>query len=397
MKQNIKKFLAVILSLSLLCGLVGCDKSEQGVSSDISDSAGNSEASDQTDQTEPEQPKKLLGRVSVEGTKFMVEGKELWINGTNTPWQHWNDFTEGMDEEFWDTEFARLVADGVNCTRIWLNCNGESIVRLTDDGKVRNINETHWEALDKLFDLADKHGIYIMPTLLSFDHFKEPVKSGQRWQGLIKSKEYSDRFAEKYVQAFCERYRDRNCIFAIDVMNEPDWVFENSECGKIPWDNISYLLGRCAAVIHENSDFLVTVGVAIIKYNSDKYQGNKVSDEYLKELTGSDSAYLDFYSTHYYNWMKEHFGFPCDKSPSEFGLAEAKPCIIGETHNDDEKEIGMTLTEKYKSVYDNGWNGIMVWMDPNEETVWYEYGLTSEATSAMAELIPEKVFPLGEG
>ncbi len=57
----------------------------------------------------------------------------------------------------------------------------------------------------------------------------------------------------------------------------------------------------------------------------------------------------------------------------------------------------MTLTEKYKSVYDNGWNGIMVWMDPNEETVWYEYGLTSEATSAMAELIPEKVFPLGEG
>ena len=158
MKKTIKKFFAVILSLSLFCGLVGCDKSEQGVSPDASDSADNSEASDQT---EPEQPKKL------------------WINGTNTPWQHWNDFTEGMDEEFWDTEFARLVADGVNCTRIWLNCNGESIVRLTDDGKVRNINETHWEALDKLFDLADKHGIYIMPTLLSFDHFKEPVKSGQ--------------------------------------------------------------------------------------------------------------------------------------------------------------------------------------------------------------------------
>lgn len=39
----------------------------------------------------------------------------------------------------------------------------------------------------------------------------------------------------------------------------------------------------------------------------------------------------------------------------------------------------------------------MVWMDPNEETVWYEYGLTSEATSEMAEFIPEKVFPLGEG
>lgn len=393
MKRTIDKILAAFLSLCLLCGLTGCGVADMSdVFSEISDSSDNSSASENT---EPEKSN-TLARVTIDGTKFMADGKELWINGTNTPWQHWNDFVEGMDETFWDTEFAKLVADGVNCTRVWVNCNGETIVRLTDDGKVRNVNETHWEALDKLFDLADKNGIYLIPTLLSFDHFKEPVKCGKRWQGLVSSKEYSDVFAEKYVKTFCERYRDRTCILGIDVMNEPDWVVENEECGKIPWDNVSYLLGKCAAVIHENSDFPVTVGVAMIKYNSDKFEGNKVSDEYLKELTGDDKAYLDFYSTHYYNYMKQYFGYPCDKSPSEFGLAEAKPCIIGETHNDDADEIGMTLTEKYKSVYDNGWNGIMVWMDPNEEQVWYEYGLTREATSAMAELIPDKVFPNGK-
>lgn len=372
-----KKIFSLILSLVLTCSLAGCSDNNVG-SSDTSDVPSAS------------------ARVTIDGTKFMVDGKELWINGVNTPWQKWNDFVAGtMDEAFWDEQLARLAADNINCTRIWVNCNGQTIVRLTEKGNVMEVNPDHWEALDKLFALAEKHKIYIMPTLLSFDHFKDPVASGKKWQSLITTKEYSDNYAEKYVKEFCERYRDCEYIFGIDIMNEPDWVFENEECGQIPWDNISYLLGKCAAVIHENSDFLVTVGVGIIKYNSDKYEGNKVADEYLKALTGNENAYLDFYSTHYYNWQRSWFGFPCDKSPEKFGIAESKPCIIGETHNDDEKASRMTLTEKYKSVYDNGWNGIMVWMEPREdENIWYEYGLTKTATNAMAEYIPGKIHPL---
>ncbi len=335
-------------------------------------------------------------RVEVKDMKFVVDGKELWINGANTPWQNWNDFNGNMDEEFWDTELKRLAEDGMNCTRIWINCNGESIVKLDKNGEITEINEEHWNDLDKLFALAQKYKIYLMPTLLSFDHFKEPVRSGRHWQALISSKETADAYAEKYVKEFCERYGDNEYIFAIDIMNEPDWVYENEECGQIEWDKLSYFFGKCAQVIHENSDILVTVGMGIIKYNSDKYEGNKVSDEYLYELTGSDKAYLDFYSTHYYNWQKPWFGFPCDKSPEEFGLDGTKPCLIGETHNDDEAEIGMTLSEKYQSVYDNGWCGIMVWMDPSkDENVWHEYGLTEKATNYMAEYIPEKVHPLG--
>ena len=31
-------------------------------------------------------------KVSISDGKFNVDGKELWINGANTPWQNWNDF-----------------------------------------------------------------------------------------------------------------------------------------------------------------------------------------------------------------------------------------------------------------------------------------------------------------
>jgi len=333
-------------------------------------------------------------RVSVKDTDFIVNDKPFWINGANTPWQHWNDFEGNMDETFWDNEFAKFAEDNINCTRIWINCNGEGAVKLDADGNITSINEKHWDDLDKLFEIAEKHKVYVMPTFLSFDHFKEPKNSAIKWRALISDKAKSDVYAEKYVKEFCIRYADKEYIFAIDIMNEPDWVYENEECGQIGWEHLSYFFGKCAAVIHENSDILVTVGMGIIKYNSDEYEGNKVSDEYLRELTGNSSAYLDFYSTHYYNWQKPWFGFPCDKSPYEFGLKEAKPCIIGETHNDDAEEINMTLFEKYNSVYENGWNGIMVWMQPtDEECVWYRYDLTQPATNGMAELISEKIHP----
>lgn len=376
MKQKIRKIAAIISTLFITYSFCSCSQASENA------------------------------RVYIEGTKFMAGGNELWINGVNTPWKNWNDFTGSMIEgtwsgdlniRFWDEEFARLVSDGINCTRIWINCEGEGIVSLTENGEIQGINENHWDDLDKLFELAEKNKLYLMPTLLSFDHFKDTTGfgSGTRWRKLIVSKENANAYAETYVKEFCERYKDNEYIFAIDIMNEPDWVFENEECGQIDWDHLSYFFGKCASVIHENSDFLVTVGMGIIKYNSDKYEGNKVSDEYLAELTGLENSYLDFYSTHYYNWQKPWFGFPCDKSPKEFGIAEEKPCLIGETHNDDEAEIGMSLTEKYKSVYENGWNGIMVWMQfTDEDYVWYGYDYTREATSAMAEYIPEKIRPL---
>lgn len=376
---NIIKTTAILLAVMLL--FCACGKRDTVDTSDTSDTGDT--------------PEKRSARVTVDGTKFFVNGRELWLNGVNTPWHKWNDFNGNMDETFWDCEFARLKEDHINCTRIWVNCTGETIVDLNDEGDVISVNEAHWSDLEKLFALAERYEIYVMPTLLSFDHFKGSGGSGERWQALVKSREYSDNYAEMYVKEFCKRFGDNEYVFAVDLMNEPDWVFENEECGQVPWDDLGYFFGKCAATIHENSDMLVTVGVAIVKYNSEKYEGDMVSDEYLQSLCGLENAYLDFYSTHYYNWQKPWFGFPCDRSPKAFGLAVDKPCMIGETHNDDEAEIHMTLSEKYKSLYDNGWSGVMVWMqtDDSEPQIWYGYDFTKAAVRAMYDYIPEKIYP----
>lgn len=393
MNNIIKRITAIALTAAVML-TAGCKKnvpesSEAPAVTPITAEAGTSEPSGTTE-ADPS------AKVYVEGSKFMVDGKELWINGVNTPWHHWNDFAGNMDYDFWDQTFAQLASDGINATRIWLNCNGESVVQLRKDGSVLNINDSHWEDLDKLFEIASKHKVYIMATLSSFDHFKDSG-SAERWRAMINTKESADNFAERYVKEFCERYGEQPYLFSIDLMNEPDWVHENTECGQLKWEDLSYFFGKCASVIHETCSTPVTVGIAMIKYNSPNFNGNMISDEYLKELTGLDDSYMDFYSPHFYLWMKQSgLGFPFNITPEEYGLITDKPCIIGETSNDQEKGYGMSLTEVYQTSCEKGWNGVMVWMEWREdENGWYRYDLTETATNAMYDLIPEKVDPKG--
>ena len=393
MNKIIRKLTAIALTTAIML-TAGCknntpESSEGSAVNPITEEAGTMEPSGAVE-ADP------AVKVYIEGNKFMVDGKELWINGVNTPWHHWNDFIGNMDYDFWDQTFEKLASDGINATRIWLNCNGESVVQLRADGSVLNINDSHWEDLDKLFEIANKHKVYIMATLSSFDHFKDSG-SAERWRTMINTKESADNFAERYVKEFCERYGAQPYLFSIDIMNEPDWVHENTECGQLKWENLSYFFGKCASVIHETCSTPVTVGMAMIKYNSPNYNGDMISDEYLKELTGLDNSYMDFYSPHFYLWMKQSgLGFPFDVTPEEYGLITDKPCIIGETSNDQEKGYGMTLTEVYQTSYEKGWGGIMVWMEwHEEENGWYRYDLTEAATNAMYDLIPEKVDPKG--
>ena len=86
-KRILKRLFSFAMAAVMTCTAAGCGKSEDKKSDGPS------------------------ARVTVDGTKFMVDGKELWINGVNTPWQKWNDFGGDMDEAFWDKTFAQLAED----------------------------------------------------------------------------------------------------------------------------------------------------------------------------------------------------------------------------------------------------------------------------------------------
>ncbi|MDR0442228.1 MAG: hypothetical protein LBH44_02335 [Treponema sp.] len=308
-------------------------------------------------------------RITVKNNEFMVEGKRIWINGTNTPWDKWNDFGGGYNDNWWNEHFAKLHKAGINAVRVWINCNNDNgAIDIGSNGMVSGVSAAHWNDLDLFFKTAERNKIYIMATLLSFDHFKNTGSrpAADRWRAMLKSDAAAKSFVDNYTVPFVKRYKDNPWLWSIDICNEPDWIFEENECGKIQWERISYFLALNAAAIHEHSKILVTVGMSFPKYNADGsgYEGNKVSDAFLQSLYKNNKAYLDFWSPHYYDWVGVWYSVPFYVSPygskpAGFGLDGSKPAIIGECSAKGSK--GNTITSDYKNAHKNGWQGVMPW------------------------------------
>ncbi|MBQ9947649.1 MAG: cellulase family glycosylhydrolase [Oscillospiraceae bacterium] len=363
-----KNFKRILCSLMAACTLLtGCattnDPSEAPVSS-------GDEVSQGTQEEETPAAPAAEKNIYIEDGKFMLEGEEIWLNGMNAPWQKWDDFGGGYDPEYWGKTFAMMNEDGFNSCRIWINCSGNNGVEIDEDGFVSGATDKHWQDLDSLFQLAADNGIYVMATLMSFDHFKDSNYKHTRWRAMLQDTEKIDSFVDNYVIPFCQRYDDNDYVWSIDLINEPDWVFENEECGKLSWDYLGDYFGRAAAAIHENSDdILVTVGFGIIKYNSDKYEGNFGSDKFLQSRYDNEKAYLDFWSTHYYDWQVQWFNTPFVTTPEEFGIDMSKPVVVGEcSHEGIKVRVGTEryikpIEECYEWAYNNGWNGVLAWTD----------------------------------
>ena len=379
-----RKISAILMAVVMTISMCACGGGEQAPTAVPTDAPMVTEAPTEAPTVEPtKEPQNPLlaqpadidfsainsqmpGRVTVEGTDFVVDGERLYINGVNTPWDNWNDFGGTFSKSFWQEHFATLRENGINAVRVWISCDGTTGLSISKDGYINGATTKHWEHLDKLFTYAQENGIYIMATLMSFDHFKNSNANHEAWRNLVQDDAKMDSYIKNYLIPFCERYDDFDSLWSIDLCNEPDWIHENAECGKLAWDNICEFFAKEAAAIHENSDILVTVGFGIIKYNSEDYSGNMGADAYLQSLYANENAYLDFYSTHYYEWEAQFYGFPFDKSPEAFKLDGTKPSVLGEcpavgTLGTTKFAPAMSGDEMYINTYNNGWDGIMGW------------------------------------
>src|SRR5262249_47672016 len=153
------------------------------------------------------------------------------------------------------------------------------------------------------------------------------------WRAMINSSANTDSFVNNYIIPFVNRYKSNPYLWSIDLCNEPDWIYEDATVGQLPWNVIQRYFAKAAAAIHNNSQILVTVGMAMIKYNSDTAsgaQGNKISDAALQAQVNDPGAKVDFYSVHYYDWMFPYWGDPYYQTPAAFGLDTSKPAMLGE-------------------------------------------------------------------
>jgi hypothetical protein len=287
-------------------------------------------------------------RISVNGTEFKVNSSRIWLNGTNTPWNKWNDFGGGFTYSWWNDEFQQLKDLHINCTRIWITCDGNnSGISINNDGYISGVTSTFWSHVDQLMEIAQSKQIYIMIALISFDHTKPGNPNASKWINMYNSTANRQAFVNNYAVPFVNRYKNNPYFFAVDVGNELEWVWENHGVAS---DNVIDLITRVTGGVHNNSEVLVCQGLgAGIKYNTDAHGG---SGNYLA------NANVDFYNIHYYDWQNQWFSNPFDRSPIYYNI-NTRPCIVGETPA--KGAAGYNSQQCYQKAFENGWQGLMVW------------------------------------
>ena len=298
-------------------------------------------------------------RITVNGTQFSKCGQRVWMCGANTPWDNWNDFGGSYDSAWWNTHFSQFNTNGLNSTRVWITCSGEVGINIDTAGYVSGATAAHWADLDDYFSKANANGVYVMATLISFDHFKNTYTTYQRWRNWINSDANIDSYINNYLIPFVNRYKDNPALWSIDLTNEPEWA-TTDEGGTIAWARFQTFWAKAAKAIHDNSPILVTVGMGIIKYNSDNagMSGNKVSDAALQARLNDPAAKLDYYSPHWYSWMDPYWTILMYTTPAYYGI-NTKPCVVGESTA--LGTTGHTLTQDYENAYTNGWQGFFPW------------------------------------
>jgi len=332
-------------------------------------------------------------RIAIAGGGFTAGRDPIWINGANTPWHSWNDFGGDFNYAWWDSEFRTLRENGINATRVWVTCDGEVGILIDGRGHVSGATRAHWENLDSLFQIAARHRVYVMATLMSFDHLQDSHPNYRNWRRWLGSDANLDSYVDNYLLPFVRRYGGSPYLWSIDLMNEPDWVYENREDGRLPWDRLQGYFARAARAIHRNSPLLVTVGMAMPKYLSETAvgaRGNKVSDRALQARIRDPEARLDFYCVHYYDWCGETWGNALHMTPAAYKLPVDKPGIVGEMPAKGTRDH--TTEQDYEGAYRNGWAGVMGWSADGVDAMG-DIAQLGPATRAFRARHPGLVFP----
>ena len=138
-------------------------------------------------------------------------------------------------------------------------------------------SEKYWKGLDELFDLCDRYGIKVVPSLccgsgiMTACEYVEGlgyVSVGEDRIDLITNPESKSReFQKKYIETYVNRYKDRDTILMWELNNEMNLDMDvGPSIGKVTYSayQLSEFFAWCTRIINEcDPDRLVTSGDSV--------------------------------------------------------------------------------------------------------------------------------------
>ncbi|MFV9507931.1 MAG: hypothetical protein AB4911_25565, partial [Oscillochloridaceae bacterium umkhey_bin13] len=156
-------------------------------------------------------------------------------------------------------------------------------------------------------------------------------------------------------------------VISWEVINEPEWgIFEAGAIHAsikqpVTLGEMQRFIAETAGTIHRNSNQLVTVGAAAMKWNTAAAPGsvgNWYSDAALTRF--DPQGYLDYYQIHYYGWANGDSNWTFSPLRVRWEGAFDKPVVIGE-YPANAAGLGVSLDDLFKGIYGNCYAGAWGW------------------------------------
>ncbi len=337
--------------------------------------------------------------VKICGNMFTVNGKHIWFNGINTPWENFNDLGGSFNYEWWNSEFQKYADNHINLARVWIHCEGKNSPETDSNGYVAGASDLFWKQMDQLVRISKEKKVYLLPSLWSFDMVNDKNATFGKYRKLLNDTNNIKSYIDNFLIPLIKRYNNEPYILAWEICNEPEWMMEHDADGKFPRTVIQLFHAMCAAAIHKNCKKPVTTGSASVKWNSTIFNylrenaGNCWSDSALKAVYKDKNAYLDFYQVHWYAWQAQHLSSPYIQTTRYYKIDD-KPVIIGESVGADvcDPYFCQTLVQMYENAWLNGYSGVCAWKTlQNDGQGTFEN--ISVATNIFYKNHPALVFP----
>ena len=230
-----------------------------------------------------------------------------------------------------ETDLAAMAAGGAQVLRWWLwpDFRGDGVTFDANDTP-SGLGGTALADVERALELAEKHDLYLMLTLFSFDNFRPTrMESTLRVRGIkpivldeAKRRALLDNVVAPLAKAV-EASPHKQRMLAWDMINEPEWaitgpsayggdpVFDpQTDLEAVTHAQMETFLRDTQKTLRDNSKAMITVGATAFKWKS---AWSKLD--------------LDFHQFHMYDWVNMYW--PYDKTPMMYGLDD-KPVVMGE-------------------------------------------------------------------
>jgi hypothetical protein len=350
----------------------------------------------------------VLGATS--SSRIMVNGSPYFLLGADYPWvSYGNDFGSNAWGSYgvhsggsYAADFADMKAKGVHVVRWWVFADGRAGINFAGDGTPLGVQPVVYSDLDQAVALARENGIYLDLVLFDVSLLSNPTSIGGVQMGghadVIANPTKRAALINNVVGPIAKHFANEPAVLSFELMNEPEWGISdlpqpavNSSYNAVTMAQFWAYASSASQMIHFYSTSQVTVGSAALKWN-------KVWTNAFAAKKGLQALNLDFYQTHYYQWMDccstandPELGTttwsPLTQSVAALGLD--RPIVVGEIHTPT-GSAGTQLDQIVANGYAGAWAWSYKWQNTGDQLQidWANYTPWEAAHAGIVRIPP---------